>query len=536
MNGLARTAARSMLAALYALSMFTSIPALAAESGARLEVPVYPADLSSVERLYHSARYQVDVRPHGGGDTAWRRASVLETRNDWVVQDYFNKDKARRADVLVPANQFGLPAVIPSRLDTGKADLRSASFVPFSFDGMAVDVRIRLLDPSARARDVKVRPLRRAIAASIGADGRTVELTLTRPQKLSVEIDGRLDPLFLFADAPDVPDTAATYYYGPGLHRLPGDGTLELRSNERVYIAAGAIVEGRFALAAGSGHISILGRGLLSGGEWPELKVDPRWQYTRAAIGSAGTHHFTLEGITLVQSTTWQVAIEDNSPGGNATHHNQYRNFKTVSWNGCTDGIWVTGNHNVVDDVFIFNNDDFFVTKGGRGTRVSNAVLWGGSWGRVLLMQNIYKTTPPVEDLVIEHIDVIGKEGAHVLFILETYSTPSRWVRKDARNIVIRDVVVEERRRSGNSNNVPHNMAPLFGFDTAHAPGRIDGLTFEDIALDQWFGDEGIIAGTASSPIHGLTLRNVRAGGTRLGQNGFMPVRLNEHVHGARIE
>lgn len=510
------------------------LPALA--PAAALVVPAYPADLSSVERLYHSAQYQVQVRPHGAGEDAWRRATVFETRNDWLVQDYFNSDRARRADVLQPAAQVGLSGVIPGRLDTGKADMQTASFSPFSFEGMAVDVRIRLLRPGARALGVTVRPLRRAIPAAISADGSTVELTLERPQKLSVEINDRLNPLFLFADAPDVPDLDATYYFGPGLHRLPGDGTLELRSHERVYIAAGAIVEGRFRLAAGSGHVTIRGRGLLSGGKWGALKVEPAWQYKMAAIGTEGSHHFTLEGITLVQSTTWQVAIEDMSPGGDATHDNQYRNFKTVSWNGCTDGIWVTGDRNVVDDVFIFNNDDFFVTKGGRGTRVSNAVVWGGSWGRVLLLHNIYRHTRPVEDLVLEHIDVIGKEGARVLFFVETYATPARRISKPMRNVLIRDVVVEERRRTGNSNNVPYNKAMLFDFDTSVSPGAIDGLTFEDIVLDQWLPDEGQFLGTAASPIRGLTLRNVRAGGTRLGAHGFMPLRFNEHVEGLRVE
>jgi hypothetical protein len=51
-----------------------------------------------------------------------------------------------------------------------------------------------------------------------------------------------------------------------------------------------------------------------------------------------------------------------------------------------TDGIWVTGNYNVVDDVFIFNNDDAFVSKGGRNTAFSNAVFWGGKQGMAPLV------------------------------------------------------------------------------------------------------------------------------------------------------
>lgn len=522
----------ALLAAL--LSSSLSTPATAAT----LAVPPYPQDLdlSKVERLYRSASYRVDVKPHGAPDRQYQQAFVFETRNDPVLYDFFNPDPQRRGDVLVPSERTGMPQPLPvPHLDTGKADLRTASFVPFSFEGMAVDVRIRLLDPQARAGTVDVRPLRRAIPHQVSADGRTIVVTLRQPQKLSVEINGRRDPLFLFADAPDTPDTAATHYFGPGVHRLPGDGTLELHSNERVYIAPGAIVEGRFQLASGSSNISIRGRGLLSGGEWPFTRVDPRWQYTRPAIGGAGSHHFTLEGITFVQSTTWQVALEDG-PGGGATHHNVYRNFKTVSWNGCTDGIWITGDDNEIEDVFIFNNDDFFVTKGGRNTRVSNAVVWGGPWGRFMLFHNIYRDTAPVENLVVEHVDMIGNEGANFMFFLESYSNPARRPVKPMRNVLLRDIVFEERRRPGNSNNTPYNLARLLGIDTSLAPGKISGLTFEDIALDQLLPDEGFILGTAASPIDGVTFRNLRAGGRRIGSITEANIRVNQHVRNLRFE
>lgn len=527
-----RTACAAVLTALAAIA---ATPAWAAPS---LVVPPYPQDLdlSGVERLYRSNRYRVDVRPHGAPGSAWIQTFVFETRNDWTVRDFFNPDPARRGDVLIPSGATGMPpAVLPGRLDTGKADLRTASFTPFSFDGMAVDVRIRLLDPHAWAASVSVRPLRRGIAASIGKDGRSVELTLDRPQKLSVEIDGRLDPLFLFADAPDVPDRSATYYFGPGVHRLPGDGTLELKSNERVYIAGGAVVEGRFRLATNSSNISIRGRGLLSGGEWPFLRVDPRWQYTMPAIGGAGSHHFTLEGITFVQSTTWQVALEEG-PGGGATHHNVYRNFKTVSWNGCTDGIWVTGDDNLVEDVFIFNNDDFFVTKGGRNTRVSNAVVWGGAWGRFMLFMPIYQDAPPVENLVVEHVDMIGREGSTFMFYAHSWQDPARRPVKPMRDVLLRDIVFEERRRPGNSNNTPYNAARLIGFDTGLVPGGITGLTLEDIALDRLLPDEGFVLGTAASPVRGLTFRRLTAGGRPVRSLAESRIRINQHVTDVRFE
>jgi len=509
-----------------------------------LRVPPFPQDLDlrSVERLYKSAAYKVEVRQRAANANinaeadVFKQTFVFETRNDWVMHDYFNKNPDRRRDVLSPAERVGHTADLPAHVDAAKADLQTASFTQFSFANTAVEVRITLLGSDARAQHVTVRPLRFAVPARISADGRVISFTLDRPRKVSVEINDRLNPLFVFADAPDVPDTAATHYFGPGLHRIPGSGTLQVKSGERVYIAAGAIVEGRLRLDRGSSNITIRGRGLLSGGEWPELQVKPAWQMQMAAIWADSSHHLLIEGITLVQSTTWQVAIEDFSPKGDATHHNQYRNLKTVSWNGCTDGIWVTGNNNVVDDVFIFNNDDAFVSKGGRNTTISNAVFWGGTWGRLMLFHNIYAHTPPVENLLLENIDVIGKEGTPHFIYLEGWGTPARRITKPMRNVSFRNIVFEERRRPGNSNNNSYQKARLIDFDTATVAGAIENLVFDNISLDQKLADEGALLGTALSPIKGVTLRGITAGGEPILRREGLRIRFNEHVSGIRFE
>lgn len=501
----------------------------------RLIVPDYPAAVARGEaaRLHRSAAYRVEVKR--SRDTRWQRAFVVETRNDWTYYDYFNRDPSKHGDVLIPANRVGIPAERRGRQVLGKADLETASFARFSFDGAPVDVRITLLPGTAPARSVTVRPSRFGLAAKIAPGGRTVAFTLDRPRKLSVEINGRLDPLFILADAPDVPDTAARYYYGPGLHRIPGSGTLTLESNDRVYIAAGAIVEGRFLLAPGSANITIRGRGLLSGGPWPDMRIEPgdRYNVDHAAIWTNGSANFLLEGITFVQSTNWQVAINDASPRGTATHDNRYLNINTISWNGCTDGIWITGDRNRVDNVFIFNNDDFFVTKGGRDTLVTNAVLWGGTWGRLLLLQNIMPNVAPVDRLTFENIDVIGKEAAERMIYLEGWLDPKRTkVVKPTANVTFRNLVIEERRRPGNSNTTDYNAARLFDIDTSKVPGAITNLVFENVTLGQLLDDEGWLLGAPGSPITGITFRNLRAGGRRITSLEDAHVRTNGDTTG----
>lgn len=509
-----------------------ALAATAPAARAEIRLPPFPRnlDLSSVERLYKSRAYRVEVKAHGAPDAAYREAFVFETRNDWVLHDYFHSDRARREDVLTAAHEFGIPGRLAGRIGTGKADMRTASFAQMSFSKQPITVRVTLLNPSDRIKDLKIRPMRLNLPHAVARDRRSLTFTLDRPRKVSVEINGRLDPLFVFADEPDVPDLEATHYFGPGLHRIPGNGTLELKSNERVYIAAGAIVEGRFHLETGSSNITIRGRGILSGGEWPELKVDPEWQARHAAIHTRGSHHFRLEGLTLVQSTTWQIAMDDFSRGGDATHHNDYRNIKTVSWNGCTDGVWVTGDHNRVDDVFFFNNDDFFVTKGGRNTHISNAVVWGGAWGRFFLFFNFFANTPPVENLIVENVDMIGKEGAKTLFLFEDRKDPARRNVKPTKNVTFRNIVFEERRRPGNSNNTAYNKARFIELDTELVPGTVSGLVFDNIDLDQLFADEGEMLGTASSPVDGVTFRNIKVRGRPVRSWEDMNIRINEHV------
>ena len=129
--------------------------------------------------------------------------------------------------VILNADEFG----------GGKGNIRTASFTQFSFDDIKVEVRVGLTG-NITAQNVTIRPLRHNITGKISADGKTISFTLPRPLKISLEINDRLNPLFFFTDAPDVPDTKATYYYGPGIYRFPGEGTLTLQSGQSVYIAA----------------------------------------------------------------------------------------------------------------------------------------------------------------------------------------------------------------------------------------------------------------------------------------------------------
>jgi hypothetical protein len=462
-----------------------------------LQIP-YRANtnVSSVDRLYKSAAYKIEVKRAGTSD-AYTESFAFESRNDVI---YYNTYGSGDPNLIThQATDYG----------NGKSDQRTASFTSFSFKDTAVDVRITMLG-SRVANSVTVRPLRFGMTPTISPDKKVITFRLDSPRKVSVEVNDRLNPLFLFSDAPDQPDPGATYYYGPGLHRIGGTGELTVRSNERVYVAPGAIVEGRFGIAAGSTNVTIRGRGIVSGGE---VRHPPGNDYRDlkaiAAVHSEYTNKFTLEGLTFVQSPAYNIAIEDNSGTTSGTYDNIYRNLKLLSWDRNTDAFWVTGNNNRLEDTFIFNNDDAVVNKGGTGTVVNGLTVWGGVSGRLLLYHFVGDVYRTVKNFTFENVDYIGKEGDPRVLHIQTDGKQGRSVE----NSVIRNVRVEERRRPGNTNNTSYNKARLLEFGGTEHPVIISGMLLENIHLDQKLPSEGFLSGSSSHPFTNVRFKNLTMGG-----------------------
>ncbi|MDA3867896.1 MAG: hypothetical protein PF489_14280, partial [Salinivirgaceae bacterium] len=207
--------------------IISGFPALAQT----LVIPPSPGDLSSVAHLKQADDYIVEIKK--SGDTEYTTCFVYKSDN-------------------YASNVWG----------SEHRPQKAASFTNFSFSGTSVDVRITT---KFLAHSVTVRPLNYDIVPT--KDANVFTFTLTKPQKISVEINDRLNPLFILADAPDVPNTKATYYYGPGVHKVGLHK--QINSNESVYIAGGAVVEGTFLIPDKATNIEFRGRGIISNGSLP---------------------------------------------------------------------------------------------------------------------------------------------------------------------------------------------------------------------------------------------------------------------------
>ncbi|MHA4845019.1 glycoside hydrolase family protein [Flavitalea antarctica] len=449
------------------------------------KLEVYPspgAGLATVEHLTQSNDYIVEVRRKG--ESAFQKCFVYKTDNYWV-------DKYFRS----PAK----PQI-------------SASFTSFAFTETAVEVKITY---AVMAGNVTIRPLNSGIIPV--HSGNSISFTLNKPGKISVEVNDRKNPLFIFTEAPDVPDTKATYYYGPGVHKIGLQKSI--KSNESVYIAAGAVVEGSFLIPYNTSNVNIKGRGILSMGEWKHESTDISWLGAHSAIKGNGVSNLQMEGLIIANSCGWTIPIYNSD---NLTHDNQFRNLKLVSWNGNTDGFWVNGNNHIIDDCFIFNNDDIFMSHGASNCKITNIVAWRGPWGRLYWLNDQKNTT----DIQFDNINLIGKDGGVGVILVDGGASGNA--------VKISDIIFRNLRIESHPKLSSYNTNKFLVVTSAKK--TVSNWLFENLTIDDKNPDEGDIYGTALSPVNGITFRNFKLGGTAVGSLSDAGMDVNSFTTNIKFE
>jgi hypothetical protein len=218
-------------------------------------------------------------------------------------------------------------------------------FAAFSCKG---PVTIEIEMPRS-TEQIRVAPARHRIEAV--RDGRLVRFVMPGPLNLWVEIEG-LDPLYLFLSAmvqdPPKPTDSGVHYFRSG--QIYEVGELRLHDNETLFIEGGAVVRGCIR-ATGARNVRIAGPGVLDGSYY-RRGVD-----ARRSIVLEGCHDSRIEGLTLVEPTSWMIML-----GGceNVTINN-VRELGTL---GGTDGIDIVGcRHIRVENCFCRNGDDCIAIK-----------------------------------------------------------------------------------------------------------------------------------------------------------------------------
>ena len=223
----------------------------------------------------------------------------------------------------------------------------SAAYACFSFNGK-IKVKITFLAP---VYNYDIRPKNRKIEGELYRN--QISFSLNKPDNLSIEINKNLKlPLFIFANPletniPDKNDANVIYFEGGKIYT---PGIVQLKSNQTVYIAGGAVVQESF-IADGGKNIKIIGRGIIDNSMYREQEARP--------IEIDQCQHVLLEGFIIADAKHWCCASF-------ASKNVTYRNVKIVSDNAVDDGIDIVGSQDVlVDNCFIRTKDDCIAIKSG---------------------------------------------------------------------------------------------------------------------------------------------------------------------------
>ncbi len=388
---------------------------------------------------------------------------------------------------------------------------------PYAFASCDAEgpVAIRVTSTRSLAGAV-VRPAASDVKTRL-ADDHTLVLALPGPRKMSIEPDGKKGPLLLFVnpledDAPK-PDAPGVIYFGPGVHK---PGKIEVAAGQTLYLAGGAVVKG--GVIARGEHITIRGRGVLDGSDWPWRKGP-----TPTVIAIRG-NHVTVSGITVRGASHWTIVPRDS-------RHVTVRNVKLC--NGRVqndDGINPCNSQDVlITDCFIRSDDDCVALKGldfsgadpnVERITVENSILWCDR-ARIFLLGHESRARF-MRDVTLRNLDVIHFSMTPFLF------EPGEQMR-------LENVTVENVRIHGEGQRELVRLRPVVNrYMRNKVPGSIRNVTFRNVAVT---GEPGpyrvqVLGADAEHTVEDVAFDRVKILGKPLAEDSE---RLQIGEHAARI-
>jgi hypothetical protein len=392
------------------------------------------------------------------------------------------------------------------------------SFAYFDISG---SVTVKITSVKKELDKMVIRPLTSGVEPVI--EGNTITFTIDKPCQLSIEPDGRIEPLLIFANpveknAPKEGDPNVIYF-GPGVHKPT---KIELTSGQTLYIAGGAIVKG--GVSVSGTNVKIKGRGILCGNDWPWRKGPG------SMVRMNNAKNVTVDDIILRGSWGWTMPIY-NSDSVTIT------NVKLCcSRNPNDDGINPCNSQNIViRNCFIRSDDDCVAMKGIKfGTSndnvenitIENCIMWCDR-ARVFLLGHESRA-PYMRNITIRNLDIIhfnmcpflfepGEEMSIENVLIENVTAyadyPAQWGEQTFDLIRLKPTVNQYMRNK--------------------VPGKISNIRFKNVALtgEERDGKYPIwIIGTDSvHMVHNISFENVTWFGHELDGNSLQ-VRIEDNT------
>lgn len=364
-----------------------------------------------------------------------------------------------------PSSNYWSVEINGQKADALTARTADAPFEKYDYGGeyafLSVDadepIELKVTEKTgANLDNLTIRPLSLGLKPNKNADG-TFTVKVDKPCQFSIEYDGRVHPLLVFVNPieENVPsaDDPNVVYYAPGIHNA---GKIELRDNQTLYLAPGAIVKG--GIYANGKNIAIRGRGVLDSNPW-------KWREgpTVHTVSIAHSQNVTVEGIIVRGSSHWTIVPVDCD---NVSIHNVKLCGSRVQND---DGINPCNSRNVhVSNCFIRTDDDCMALKGldvkyGNCEDIiaENCVFWCDR-ARIVLMGHESRA-PYMRRVTFRNIDVIHSQTRN--FLLEP-----------GERMIMEDVTMENIRfETGKENALPpEEIARMGSMDTSNLKFNVD--------------------------------------------------------------
>ena len=342
------------------------------------------------------------------------------------------------------------------------------SFSYFDFSG---EITVKVTSLKKSLDRLVIRPLSAGIYPKV--EGNTIIFTINKPCKLSIEPEGRIEPLLIFANAPEVnppqQEDPDVIYYGPGIHKPE---KIKLTSGQTLYIAGGAVVKG--GVDVSGENIKIIGRGILCGNDWP-------WRNGPGSmIRMNEATNVAVEGIILRGSWGWTIPIYNSDSI-------TINNIKLVcSRNPNDDGINPCNSQRVyIRNCFIRTDDDCIAMKGIRfGSAndnveyitVENCMLWADR-ARVFLLGHESRAQF-MRHIVLRNLDILHFNMTPFLF------EPGEEM--SIENVTVEDITAyaDYPKQEGAQDFDLIRLRPAVNqYMKTQVPGKIKNVHFKNITL-----------------------------------------------------
>lgn len=374
-------------------------------------------------------------------------------------------------------------------------NVQKSSMVNFEFEG-PVEVSVKCNTLSVKS--ARIRPLSYCLVPTI--EGDSLSFILTNPVDISVEINEDIfHNLHIFTNSlekekPDMKDPNLVYL-APGMHKID---SLYLKSNQSLYLAAGAVLNGKVVCNKVK-NVKIFGRGILYQGQ--------------RGVEITHSSNVSVEDLIFINPTHYTIF-------GGQSSSLKIKKIRSFSAKGWADGIDLMSCENVnVDGVFLRTSDDCIALYGHRwkfygdcrNVRVQNSTLWAdvahpimvGTHGNPEIGK--YEV---IENLVFENIDILNHDENQINY--QGCMAINVSDENLARNIRYENIRIEDFEQGQLV-----NLRVTFNKKYATAPGRgIENVMFKDITYNGNKASTSIFEGySPNRGISNITFDNLKING-----------------------